>query len=45
MQLFRLLPLPLALLALGATVARSAEPRFDVVVRGGTVYDGNGGTP
>ena len=36
----RLLPL-IALLLLGA----SEPPRYDIVIRGGTIYDGSGGTP
>lgn len=31
--------------ALAAPVAALAAERFDVVVRGGTVYDGTGGAP
>ena len=34
--------LPLSLLAL---VAAAPTPRYDVVIRNGTVYDGSGGTP
>lgn len=32
-------------LALLATLACSGEPAYDVVIRGGTVYDGSGGPP
>ena len=42
MRLSRLLALPL--LALGLVSAAPA-PRYDVVIRGGTVYDGSGGEP
>lgn len=41
MRLARLLALPLAALLASATPV----PRYDVVIRGGSVYDGNGGTP
>ena len=38
--------LPLPLLAIAAVSAHSAPaPRYDVIIRGGTVYDGNGGKP
>jgi len=37
---------PLVVLALTASAGLSAEgPSFDVVIRGGTVYDGDGGAP
>ena len=42
MRLARLLAAPLALL-LGS--AAPVVPRYDVVIRGGTVYDGSGGAP
>lgn len=32
-------------MALLATLACSGEPAYDVVIRGGTVYDGSGGAP
>ncbi len=32
-------------LALSLSVAATASPRWDIVVRGGTVYDGSGGVP
>ena len=38
----RLLPLPLFVLL---AAAQAAPPGYDVVVRGGTVYDGSGGWP
>ena len=41
MRIPRLLALPLLALVVSATPA----PRWDVVIRGGTVYDGTGGTP
>jgi len=40
--LARLVALPLAALALASA---GPAPRYDVVVRGGTVYDGDGGRP
>ncbi len=43
MKFARLLPLPLLALGLGA--APPAPPRYDIVIRGGTVYDGSGGRP
>ena len=44
MKISTLLPLPL--LAMVAVAAQSAPaPRYDVIIRGGTIYDGNGGTP
>ena len=44
MKLARLLPLPLLALVLGAA-PQPPEPSYDVVIRGGTVYDGSGGRP
>jgi N-acyl-D-amino-acid deacylase len=38
-------PIILALLALGACASAPATPAYDVVIRGGTVYDGSGGAP
>src|SRR3546814_4830818 len=40
----RTFPLALMLLA-GAAPASAAEPAYDVVIRGGTVYDGSGKAP
>jgi hypothetical protein len=37
------LALPALALLLTISPARGAEPEFDVVIRGGTVYDGTGG--
>ncbi len=42
MRLARLLALPAALLLASAA---PVPPRYDVVIRGGTVYDGSGGAP
>ncbi|WP_242097757.1 hypothetical protein [Sphingomonas sp. CROZ-RG-20F-R02-07] len=44
MTLARLLALPLLALGLGAAPP-AAAPGYDVVIRGGTVYDGSGGKP
>ncbi len=41
MKLARFLPLPLLVVLAGA----APPPAYDVVLRGGTVYDGNGGAP
>jgi len=35
----------LALLALPAGAAQAQSPQYDVVIRGGTIYDGSGGKP
>ena len=44
MKLACLLVLPLLALTLGAA-PNAASPEYDVVIRGGTVYDGSGGRP
>ena len=44
MKFARLLPLPLLALGLGAA-PRAAAPTYEVVIRGGTVYDGSGSRP
>ena len=44
MKFARLLPLPLLALGLGAA-PRAAAPAYEVVIRGGTVYDGSGNRP
>lgn len=44
MKFARLLPLPLLALGLGAA-PRAAAPSYEVVIRGGTIYDGSGGRP
>lgn len=44
MKFARVLPLPFLALVLGASSQPSA-PTFDVLIRGGTVYDGSGGQP
>ncbi|MBY9063442.1 D-aminoacylase [Sphingomonas yunnanensis] len=41
----RLLPLAALLLAPLPLAGATAPPRYDVVIRGGTIYDGTGGTP
>jgi N-acyl-D-amino-acid deacylase len=37
--------LPVALLLAASCATAPAEPQYDVVVRGGTIYDGSGGAP
>ncbi|WP_277979106.1 N-acyl-D-amino-acid deacylase family protein [Sphingomonas phyllosphaerae] len=41
----RLLPLAALLLAPLPLAGATAPPRYDVVIRGGTIYDGTGGAP
>ena len=44
MKFARLLPLPMLALGLGAA-PRAAVPNYEVVIRGGMVYDGSGSRP
>ena len=37
--------IPLAALLLASCASASTEPAYDLVVRGGTIYDGSGGVP